>query len=97
MNEKTNLGASKAVQYDPMSINISYDVECRKIIGNKFFEELLNLAPGSNISQSAPPSEKPNFKAYLHGKEIPTDDLPMQRAAATGKPIYKDEFDIYTS
>ena len=78
----------------PMSINISYDVECRKIIGNKFFEDLLDLVPGSNISQSAPLSEKPNFKAYIHGKEIPAEELPMQRAAATGKPVYKDEFDL---
>ena len=78
----------------PMSINISYDVECRKIIGNRFFEDLLNIVPGSNISQSAPLSEKPNFKAYLNGKEIPAEELPMQRAAATGKPIYKDEFDL---
>ena len=77
-----------------MSINISYDVECRKIIGNMFFEDLLDLVPGSNISQSAPLSEKPNFKAYLNGKEIPTEELPLQRAVATGKPIYKDEFDL---
>jgi PAS domain S-box-containing protein len=78
----------------PMSINISNDVECRMMIANKFFEDLLDIATGSNISQSAPPSEKPKFKAYLNGKEIPADELPMQRAAATGKPVYKDEFDL---
>jgi len=77
-----------------MSVCISEDTECRTMKANKFFEELLGVASGSNMSQSAPSSEKPNFKAYLNEKEIPAEELPMQRAAATGKPVFNDEFDI---
>ena len=78
----------------PMGVCISEDKESKTMIANKFFEKLLGIAPGSNMSQSAPPGEKPNFKACLNGKEIPAEELPMQRAAATGEPIFNDEFDI---
>lgn len=77
----------------PISISISEDVECKHMYANKVFEDLVRMPAGSNISQSAPADEKPSFKAFLNGREIPTEELPMQKAAATGKPLHGSSFD----
>ncbi len=77
----------------PISICISEDPECKTMYANKVFEKLVGVSDGSNISQSAPMDEKPSFKAFHNGREIPTEELPMQKAAATGKPVYGSSFD----
>ena len=77
----------------PISISISEDTECKTMYANKVFENLVRVPDGSNISQSAPVDERPSFKAFLNGREIPTEELPMQKAAATGKPVMGASFD----
>ncbi len=77
----------------PISVSISEDPECKTMHANKAFENLVRVPAGSNISQSAPVDEKPSFKAFLNGREIPTEELPMQKAAATGKPVMGSSFD----
>jgi PAS domain S-box-containing protein len=77
----------------PISVSISEDPECKTMTANKVFEELVRVPTGSNISQSAPADEKTSFKAFLNGREIPTEELPMQKAAATGKPVIGSSFD----
>jgi PAS domain S-box-containing protein len=77
----------------PMSIGITDDPECKKIYANKVFEKLVGVPYGSNISQSAPADAKPGFKMFLNGREIPKEELPLHKAAATGKPVYGASFD----
>lgn len=43
---------------------------------------------GRNLSLSAPGEERPaHFRAMEDGVEIPPEDLPMQKAAATGQSV----------
>lgn len=79
----------------PMSVCIAEDPECKTMVANRAFEELLGIPSGINISLSAPPEEKPSFKAYFKGRELLPEELPIQRAAATGKPVYDAEYDIF--
>ena len=72
----------------PVPVYIAHDAECRRITGNRAAYEHLRVAPGTNFSKSAAPEEQPGFRLLQDGIEIPTDSLPMQQAAATGKPVY---------
>jgi PAS domain S-box-containing protein len=78
----------------PMSVAITQDKDCKTMYANPVMEELLGITPGSNMSLSSSSSEKPNFKAYLNGRELPPEELPIQKAIATGKPVIGSEFDI---
>ena len=78
----------------PIGIAISEDVGCSGIRSNPAFERILEITPGTNISQSAPSAERPvNFRTYCEGQEIPPENLPMQTAARTGQPVvgYEEE------
>ncbi len=72
----------------PVPVLIAHDAECRHITGNRAASEQLREAKGQNLSQSAPAGQRPAFRQIKNGAEIPSDLLPMQQAAATGKAIY---------
>ena len=73
----------------PIPVIIAHDAECRHMTANRMGREYLRLQPGANASMSAPSSEKPRLRFLRDGVEIPADELPMQRAAATGLPVYQ--------
>jgi PAS domain S-box-containing protein len=70
----------------PVAIYIATDTECTHITANRSGYELLNLQIGANLSKSAPEDERPKFRIMRDGVEIPPNELPIQRAAATGNP-----------
>ncbi|MGD0793150.1 MAG: PAS domain S-box protein [Terriglobales bacterium] len=72
----------------PVAVCIAYDAECRRITGNRAAYEQMRVPAGKNFSMSAAPEERPTFRLMEDGAEVPTDLLPMQQAAATGKPVY---------
>ena len=78
----------------PVAVFIAHDVECRRMSGSRFTQELLGLPATANFSKSAPPSERPaDFKAMKDGVEIPADELPVQMAAK-GREIHDYEFEL---
>jgi PAS domain S-box-containing protein len=78
----------------PVPVLIAHDAECRHITGNRAASEQLREARGQNLSQSAPPGERPAFRQIKNGVEISADSLPMQQAAATGSPMYQRELTL---
>ncbi len=78
----------------PVPVLIAHDVACRRITGNRAASEQLRVAAGENFSLSAASGERPAFRQMQNGVEIPADTLPMQRAAATGKPVYGREMTV---
>lgn len=78
----------------PSVIWLARDPECRMISGNRAAYELLRQPLGSNLSKSALEGERPeNFRAMKDGREIPVEELPVQRAAA-GETVRDYEFDL---
>ena len=73
---------------------IAHDRECRVMTGSGITYELLNLPPGSNLSQSATEGERPPYSVWQGGCTVPPQELPMQQAAATGQEIRNRELKI---
>jgi signal transduction histidine kinase/PAS domain-containing protein len=72
----------------PIGIGIAEDVDCRRIVPNRAFAEMLGVAPGQNISQTAESAERiPLLITATDGTPIPDDELALQRAARTGLPV----------
>ncbi len=79
----------------PVGIFVSKDTECRWMSGNQAAYDLLRRPRGSNLSKSGPEEEKPvNFRALKDGRQIPLEELPMQKSAATGKAVRNHEMDF---
>ena len=82
----------------PAAVFIALDPECRSIFGSRCTYDLFRMPPGSNLSQSAPEGERPaHFRIMKDGAEIPPEEIPLQRAAATGRPVQQFEFDLVFS
>jgi PAS domain S-box-containing protein len=72
----------------PVAVLIAADPECKRISSNRAGCELLRLRPGANASKSAPSDQQPEFRILAGGVEVPTEQLPIQRAAATAQQIF---------
>lgn len=78
----------------PVAILIARGRDCSTMEGNAAARTLLRMPPGQNLSQSAPDPEKPSFMVVANGVPVPPENLPMQRAAATGQPIPRSECEV---
>ncbi len=78
----------------PASVWIAHDPHARRITGNRLSDEWLRVAPGTNISKSAPEGERPEtFRVFKNGVELKPDEMPVQRSAA-GEEVRDFEFTI---
>ncbi|MEO8679924.1 MAG: ATP-binding protein [Vicinamibacterales bacterium] len=78
----------------PIGIGIATDPECKHITVNPAFAELLHLPPSGNASLSAPADQRPAFRVTQNGREVATEDLPLQRAARLGVDVRHVELDV---
>jgi PAS domain S-box-containing protein len=72
----------------PVGVLIASDPKCQRITANRTGRELLRLPPRANASKSAPAGEEPKFRIMVDGVDVPAEELPIQRAAATAKQIF---------
>ncbi len=64
----------------PTAVWFSYDRELRYMTGNRRAAQLLHVPHGKQPSLNAPPGERPPYRFYRDGAEVPPEALPMQRA-----------------
>jgi PAS domain S-box-containing protein len=83
------------MQVLPVGIAVAHDPECRVITANAALSELQGLKEGDNISKSVGNSGKLAFEIYANGKLLSPQDLPLQTAAATGKPTDSVELEVH--
>jgi signal transduction histidine kinase/ActR/RegA family two-component response regulator len=82
-------------QFAPIGLAVATDAGGQNIRTNPAFARLLDLRPGANASLSAPEAEKPkHFRVMKDGEELPPEQLPIQRSAASGMPIDDHECHI---
>jgi PAS domain S-box-containing protein len=72
----------------PIAVLIAQDPECKRISANRAGYELLRVRPGGNISKDAPPEEQPKFRILRDGSDVPPNQLPIQLAIASRKPVF---------
>jgi hypothetical protein len=68
----------------PVGVAIARDSECREIVANAAFCEMLGIAPETNASKTGPNAEQLPFRVVENGIEVPPEDLPLQSAARRG-------------
>ena len=78
----------------PVALVIARDPSNSQMTSNRAAEELLRLTHGQNTSFSAPEAERPDFKVWSKGRLLTPEELPMQRATATAKPVIGAEIQI---
>jgi PAS domain S-box-containing protein len=78
----------------PAAVFFSHDRRCERVTSNRAAYELLRLPYGSNLSKSAPVEEQPNFRIMQNGRELAAEELPLQKAALTGKQVRDKELEI---
>ena len=67
---------------------IAHDPQCLSMTSSRAAIEFLRLKSDANTSLSAPAAERPrNFRPLQNGRELRPEELPAQRAAATGETI----------
>jgi PAS domain S-box-containing protein len=72
----------------PVGVAIANDASCRNLRSNEAFAEMMGLPAHHNTSLSAPPFEAPPQVRFLHeGRELPSDEQPMQRSIAQNAPV----------
>lgn len=71
----------------PVAVCIAHDADCKEMTGNQAAYEQCGVPPGTNISQSAPPEQRPEFRVLENDREVPPELLPIQQVAATGISI----------
>ena len=81
----------------PVGIAIARDAQCHVIRTNRFAQSMLTVRPDANVSASGDEAGLLPFKLFSNGEEIPPEDLPMQRAAASGAPVRDAEFQMVRS
>lgn len=80
----------------PVGISYSDDPSCQRVIGNSALLRQLEVEPGANVSPSAPDSSAPgrHIRYFSSGRELPPDELPLQRAVSENRIIEPSEMDI---
>lgn len=81
----------------PTPVFIALDPLCRRIIGNRAASEVFGVPLGSNLSASAEGACKGTPVHFFDrdgGRELPSEELPMQRATHLAKPVTGAEFCI---
>ncbi len=71
----------------PAAVFVAHDRECRTMYGNRTTEQTLRLPYYANPSKSAGHTAPRNFTVFKDGVELSPEDLPIQKAAATGKAV----------
>jgi PAS domain S-box-containing protein len=78
----------------PAAAFIAQDSKCDNIMSNRAAYELLRMPYGENTSMSAPLNKRPNIVVLENGRELAPDELPVQKAAATGQAVRDKELEI---
>jgi signal transduction histidine kinase/CheY-like chemotaxis protein len=76
----------------PVAMFISRDPECRLVFGNRRAYDLFREPPGVNLSPEG--GQASACRMTREGKEVPPQELPVQRAAATGQGVYDQELEL---
>jgi PAS domain S-box-containing protein len=80
----------------PVGVSIAHDPHCRFVTGNAALKDLLELGQRENLSPNSHENSDPTYEVYHNGVRLAFEELPIQQAAAKGKPVGRIELEIRT-
>jgi signal transduction histidine kinase len=79
----------------PAAVLIAHDPDCRRITGNPAAQQLLRLPREANSSLTSASINAPaNYRFRRDGVELKPEELPVQTAARTARPVRGVELEI---
>ena len=84
----------KLIDTAPIGIAVATDPESKHIWGNPEFIRMLGTGAEQNLSKTGADQDQLSFKIFRNGIELPSEELPMQRAARRGIDVLDDELEI---
>jgi PAS domain S-box-containing protein len=81
----------------PIGIGITRDANGDDIRLNAYLAGQLRIPPGENASASRPDAERLPYRFLRYGEPFPPDELPMQKAARTGREQRDVPLDVQLS
>lgn len=82
------------MQVLPVGVAVAHDPECKVITANAALSEVQGLKPGDNLSKSGDNGAHLPYDVYRSGRILMPHEMPLQRAAATGKRIDSEEIEL---
>ncbi|HYE36589.1 PAS domain S-box protein [Methylocaldum sp.] len=77
-----------------VAICVAHDAECRLITGNAQAHQLLGVPDEGDLSAMPGASSAVPYRLLNNGREVPGQDLPMQRVVKTGEIVEDVELEI---
>jgi len=78
----------------PIGIFVGRDKDCRHMAMNRAGAQILRVAENVNPSRNGPDADSFPFRVFHQGRELRTEELPMQVAATTGEVIHDFEEEV---
>jgi diguanylate cyclase (GGDEF)-like protein len=78
----------------PIGIAVARDPDCRWIEGNPYLARQLGIPQGTNASFSHPGETLKAAELRQDGRALAAEELPMQRAIATGRDVLDMEMEV---
>jgi PAS domain S-box-containing protein len=82
------------MQVLPVGVAVAHDSTCRSVTANQALSDLLGMKAGDNVSKSEDNAKAKVYDFYQDGQVLAPEDLPIQRAIATGKPVPTTEWEM---
>ena len=73
---------------------VAHDPACSSITCNPAGAAMLGIQHGINCSKTGPEASQLPFRVLKGGVEVAPGELPIQRAARTGRPVVGEEFEV---
>lgn len=78
----------------PVGVLVAHDASCRHITMNPAAAKLLGIPQETNPSFTGPNAGDLPFRVFRDGVALAGNDLPLQRAARSGKPVIGEMLEI---
>ena len=82
------------MQVLPIGVSVAYDPKSRVVSGNAAFNEMLGRRRGGNLSNTGQGVHPHPREIFHDGRRLAPEELPLQRAAAEGRPVHSVELEL---
>ena len=83
------------MQVLPVGVAVAHDAECKSVSANQALKELLGIPAGASLSRNEGSAEATMYDFFQDGRRLALEDMPMEKAIATGQPVPTTEWELH--